>query len=356
MAHQRIRCYRQPNRMSALRSQHRPMPPAVTIATTFRLAQTITTIPKSPSGPTPITRATTFSMRRGPTSSVRRRSHLTGRTCFWATPPPLSERNGDRFRGWSNIARRHRRNDAAASGAPETYVGFPPAGSYTVYHFHVDFSNPPASTWTTFATPAAAAFHTIMYTGGRACVPQSGGTGVNGLDGIGDRFMFRAAYRNFGTHGFSTRTLQFLRCAHRCELRRGRQPAPARQAYVGSSSRTSPMVLWLRTKRAPTNPTRRGAGWAASRRTMPVTYGRFQRLIFVQLSIDALRGSLQLTPEPLAQGEATLFSGTGSQSSTGNRWGDYSAMSVDPEDDCTFWYTKEYLRHTSPIQLAESNW
>lgn len=49
----------------------------------------------------------------------------------------------------------------------------------------------------------------------------------------------------------------------------------------------------------------------------------------------------------LSQGEATLISGGGSQQ--GNcgggvcqRWGDYSAMSVDPTDDCTFWYTTEY--------------
>src|SRR5207248_7214335 len=46
----------------------------------------------------------------------------------------------------------------------------------------------------------------------------------------------------------------------------------------------------------------------------------------------------------LAQGEATLFSGTGSQVSTGNRWGDYSDMTVDPVDDCTFWYTQEYYQ------------
>ena len=26
-----------------------------------------------------------------------------------------------------------------------------------------------------------------------------------------------------------------------------------------------------------------------------------------------------------------------------SRWGDYSTMSVDPVDDCTFWYTQEYL-------------
>jgi len=25
------------------------------------------------------------------------------------------------------------------------------------------------------------------------------------------------------------------------------------------------------------------------------------------------------------------------------RWGDYSAMNVDPPDTCTFWFTSEYI-------------
>src|SRR5207237_141375 len=49
----------------------------------------------------------------------------------------------------------------------------------------------------------------------------------------------------------------------------------------------------------------------------------------------------------LAQGQTTLFSGTGSQTDTGDRWGDYSDMTVDPVDDCTFWYTQEYYAVTS---------
>src|ERR1043166_5656296 len=52
------------------------------------------------------------------------------------------------------------------------------------------------------------------------------------------------------------------------------------------------------------------------------------------------------TANTLGQGEATLFSGTGSQSGTGNRWGDYSALTIDPVDDCTFWYTQEYYSTT----------
>src|SRR5262249_35499076 len=70
----------------------------------------------------------------------------------------------------------------------------------TIYHFHVDFATPANSTWTTFATPLAAAFTQLCPTG-RNCVPQLGvTTSTSGLDGIGDRFIHRAAYRNFGDH------------------------------------------------------------------------------------------------------------------------------------------------------------
>jgi hypothetical protein len=46
-------------------------------------------------------------------------------------------------------------------------------------------------------------------------------------------------------------------------------------------------------------------------------------------------------PGTMPQGEGTIATGTGSQ--TGSpRWGDYTAMTVDPVDDCTFWYVNEY--------------
>lgn len=46
------------------------------------------------------------------------------------------------------------------------------------------------------------------------------------------------------------------------------------------------------------------------------------------------------------QGEATLHAGTGSQVGTLRRWGDYGDMTVDPVDDCTFWYTAECCETT----------
>jgi len=58
-------------------------------------------------------------------------------------------------------------------------------------------------------------------------------------------------------------------------------------------------------------------------------------------------------PNQLAQTEAVLVAGGGSQTNN-SRWGDYSSMSVDPVDDCTFWYTNEY--YDTPANGAVGNW
>jgi hypothetical protein len=49
-------------------------------------------------------------------------------------------------------------------------------------------------------------------------------------------------------------------------------------------------------------------------------------------------------PLGVMQTEAIIKAGGGSQLPNLKRWGDYSGMSVDPVDDCTFWYTNEYLK------------
>ena len=62
-----------------------------------------------------------------------------------------------------------------------------------------------------------------------------------------------------------------------------------------------------------------------------------------------IRYTGRLVSDPLGQlpqGETTLIAGSGSQTGTGYRWGDYTMMTVDPTDDCTFWYTNEYMPTT----------
>jgi hypothetical protein len=66
-------------------------------------------------------------------------------------------------------------------------------------------------------------------------------------------------------------------------------------------------------------------------------------------SVPAIRYAGRLITDPtntLGQTETSLIEGTGAQSgncgtSACTRWGDYSAMTLDP-DGCTFWYTNEY--------------
>ena len=47
------------------------------------------------------------------------------------------------------------------------------------------------------------------------------------------------------------------------------------------------------------------------------------------------------------RGELNVQTGTGAQTSTFQRWGDYSTMQIDPADDCTFWYTTQYMAVTA---------
>ena len=65
-------------------------------------------------------------------------------------------------------------------------------------------------------------------------------------------------------------------------------------------------------------------------------------------------GRLSTDAPNTMQAETTAINGniygSGSQTSY-SRWGDYSSMSVDPVDGCTFWYTNEYL-----VATGNFNW
>lgn len=41
-------------------------------------------------------------------------------------------------------------------------------------------------------------------------------------------------------------------------------------------------------------------------------------------------------------GEGVIINGSGVQTTTNSRWGDYTSLNIDPVDDCTFWYVNEY--------------
>ncbi len=215
------------------------------------------------------------------------------------------------------------------AGAPNTFVGFPGQATnqnYTTYHFHVDFTTPANSTFTTFAVPAAAGFTALCPTT-RACVPQLGS--ADNADGIGDRLMFRLAYRNFGDHesvvGNYSVSAGGVAGVRWFELHN----VTAGPVTVYQESTYQPDSTW------------RWMGSAAmdGQGNLALGFSASSSTINPQL-----RYAARLATDPLntlAQGEAHLFDGVGSQSGT-HRWGDYSSLTVDPVDDSTFWFTSEY--------------
>lgn len=219
------------------------------------------------------------------------------------------------------------------AGAPATFVAVPFSGTYKVRHFHADFVTPANSTFTVFATPAAAGFTELCGTT-RSCVPQQGQSAANKLDGIGDRLMFRLATRFIGGHestvGNFTVSANSVAGIRWFELRN----VTSGPVTVFQESTYQPDTTW------------RWMGSAAMDKDGGIALGfsASSATIFPQI-----RYAGRLATDPLntmAQGEATLFAGTGSQTGSGNRWGDYSDLTVDPVDDCTFWYTQEYYQTT----------
>ena len=69
--------------------------------------------------------------------------------------------------------------------------------------------------------------------------------------------------------------------------------------------------------------------------------GGLQRVERKRVSCGPLHGTDPTDPLGTLEGESSIQTGAGSQLPNLSCWGDYSSMSVDPVEDCTFWYTSE---------------
>ena len=198
-----------------------------------------------------------------------------------------------------------------------------------LYKFHVDWVTPSNSTFTGPTLIYVAAFNPLC--GGGTCVPQPGTT--QRLDSLADRLMYRLAYRNFGTY-------ESLVVSH--------------SVVAGSSGG----IRWYEIQNPSGTPsvTQQGT-WApdSNYRWMPsiamdsagdVAVGYSVSSTSVYPSIAYAGHVPGLDSAGALETETTVVRGTGSQINGLTRWGDYSAMQVDPVDDCTFWYTQEYLKTT----------
>ena len=247
------------------------------------------------------------------------------------------------------------------AGAPNHFVAVTiaaaaaaPAPLYKVWAFHVDWNHPANSNFTLRANVPAADFTVLKCPTNvhcetcAGCVPQLGVP--DPLDGIADRLMFRNAYRRF-PDGRESMLNNFTVAADSVagirwfELRRrlpGNWSLRQQRTYRPDST-----WRWMGSI-ASDNQGNIALGFSASSDT-----------IHPQIRYA---GRLATDPLNILSGERHLFDGTGSQidrpcdpdedpecvpEPPTYRWGDYSDMTVDPEDDCTFYYTNEYYKKTS---------
>lgn len=251
-------------------------------------------------------------------------------------------------------------------GAPNVLAGIAanelgdPQDGIRLLEVKPDFSNPPASTLTEIGFPggslAVAAFDPTFTQISGNCgfaftsrddleQPPPATCGMR-VDTLSDRPMHRLGYRNFGTHEsyVFTHTVDVnatpanATSGHRAGVRyyELRRSLPGGAFTVHEQATFSP------------DSDHRFMGSAAMDGNGNVAVGY---TITSLTTFPGVRAAGRLAGDPpggLFQGELNIATGGRSQTSTGSRWGDYSALSVDPVDECTFWYTQEYYDPVAP--------
>ncbi len=213
------------------------------------------------------------------------------------------------------------------------------ADAMRIWKVHIDWVTPANSTMGISGTPnytvPVASFNMLpcALSGSRSCISQPGTS--QKIDAIGDRLMYRVPYRNINGH-------ETVVLNHTVDAGSGRTGI---RWYEVHDIGTAPSIYQQGTY-APSDTESRWMGSVAMDHVGNVALGFSISSASVNPSI---KYTGRLTADPLgvmAQGESTIISGTGSQTHTAARWGDYSTLSVDSTDDCTFYYTQEYIQTT----------
>jgi len=226
------------------------------------------------------------------------------------------------------------------SGSPNYFVevdddawGFP-QDQLELWKFHVDWTTPSNSSFTQAALLPTAPFDSNLCGGAESCVPQPGTT--EKLDTLSDRLMYRLQYRNFGDH-------ESLVVNHTVDVD-GTDHAGIRW-YEVRDPNGLPSIYQQGTYAPDSDHRWMGSAAMDSSGNLAIGFS-----VSSATTYPSIRYAARLATDPLgtlAQGETTLIAGSGSQTHTADRWGDYSMMTVDPNDGCTFWYTQEYYATTS---------
>jgi hypothetical protein len=202
-----------------------------------------------------------------------------------------------------------------------------------IWQFHVDWTTTSNSTFSQAYSLVTAPFNSVLCSASSGnCIPQPG-TSVK-LESLSDRLMYRLQYRNFDSY---------------------RSMVTNHTVNVDGNGRAG--IRWYELRNT-------GSGWTIYQQGTwsPDASGRWMGSMAMNANGDialgySLSNSSAIYPsirytgrhatDPLGQmtmGEQSVIDGSGNQTGSAARWGDYSGMSVDPVDDQTFWFTTEYIK------------
>jgi len=278
--------------------------------------------------------------------ALDRASMLTGGPAnaigFSITPATLGD-------SYSLVASTFRTGTAPPAGRDEFLLAIdsPATGGVTLttvkgWLFHVDFVTPALSTLGVGANHAPNALMTVSpfvdaftSAAGSTIVPQLGTS--QRIDTLGDKIMTPLVYQNLGgTESLwaSGTVCTDAACTGQTGVRwyqfnvtGGTFPATPVQQQTWTNGNDG--LYRFMPSIAVDNAGNTAIGYSTSSST----------------NFPGIRYAGRLAADPLndlGQGENTLFSGTGSESDTNGRWGDYSMTTIDPADGMTFWHVNEY--------------
>ena len=166
-----------------------------------------------------------------------------------------------------------------------------------------------------------------------SCIPQPGN--APRLEALGDRLMYRLQFRHFPDH-------ESLVVNHSVEVKTGTNNfVTAVRWYEVRDPQAVKPTLFQQSSYAPDDNFRWMGSVATDKQgNMLVGYSVSNTHTF-----PSLRFAGRFNTDPLGQlsAEVNAVSGAGSQVA-GDRWGDYSSVSLDPDDDCTFWFAAQYQK------------
>jgi hypothetical protein len=174
----------------------------------------------------------------------------------------------------------------------------------------------------------------------RYCVPQLGTT--QRVDALGDRLMMQLQYRNLGG-------VESLWVNHSVAANAAVGYPTGVRWYEIHNPNGSPSVYQQGTFQPDSNYRWMGSLAVDQQGNMALGYSVSSAGMY-----PAIRYTGRFVTDPLGKlcvTETSLIEGTGSQQGgpAPVRWGDYSAMTIDPLDGLTFWYTNEYFSTTGSV-------